>query len=77
MGQGLLCPTQYTRPWTLKCMSRCSSQMDNLTGNPQGLMEIQQFRRLLSDPPTMSKSAKEAPQRSSVSWNPVGSPYHE
>ncbi|GFX96145.1 hypothetical protein TNCV_2290341 [Trichonephila clavipes] len=24
-AQGLLCPTQYTRPWALRCKSRCSS----------------------------------------------------
>ncbi|GFX17036.1 hypothetical protein TNCV_4265621 [Trichonephila clavipes] len=25
-GQGLLCPSQYTPPWTLRCMSGCSGQ---------------------------------------------------
>ncbi|GFX82620.1 hypothetical protein TNCV_1192951 [Trichonephila clavipes] len=34
-GQGLLRPTQYTRPWALRCMSRCSGQVVCLTRNPQ------------------------------------------
>ncbi|GFU20707.1 hypothetical protein TNCV_3176451 [Trichonephila clavipes] len=29
-GQGLLCPTQYTRPWTLRCLSRCPDQVVSL-----------------------------------------------
>ncbi|PRD35216.1 UNVERIFIED_CONTAM: hypothetical protein NCL1_12221 [Trichonephila clavipes] len=26
-GQGILCPTQYMRPWALRCMSICSGQV--------------------------------------------------
>ncbi|GFU94602.1 hypothetical protein TNCV_2983961 [Trichonephila clavipes] len=32
--QGLLCPTQYTRPCSLTCMNRCSGQVVSQTRNP-------------------------------------------
>ncbi|GFW81655.1 hypothetical protein TNCV_2883321 [Trichonephila clavipes] len=32
--QAQLCSTQYTRPWALRCMSRCSGQVVSLTQKP-------------------------------------------
>ncbi|GFU30696.1 hypothetical protein TNCV_1444221 [Trichonephila clavipes] len=34
-GQSLLFPTQYTRSWAVRCMSRCCGQMVGRTRNPQ------------------------------------------
>ncbi|GFU82275.1 hypothetical protein TNCV_3195471 [Trichonephila clavipes] len=34
-GQGLLCPSQYTPPWTLRFMSGYSGQVFSLTRDPQ------------------------------------------
>ncbi|GFV33350.1 hypothetical protein TNCV_1498701 [Trichonephila clavipes] len=36
--QGLLCPSQCTRPWALRCMSRCPDQVVSLERDSQCLV---------------------------------------
>ncbi|GFX67001.1 hypothetical protein TNCV_4181261 [Trichonephila clavipes] len=51
--QGHLCPTQYTRPSSLRCMSRCSTQVQRVGTewniDPSTSKSINQWERTLKE----------------------------